>query len=219
MDNIKKIMNTTSDSFYGGVIYIDLRGYTNIVKEKPLKNVAEIIYSYQKEVKSIIKNSSLRNKISTIEFVGDGVMAIIKKDSYDKYHFANELFRVANKLRYKIDQLIQNMKENYSELDNLDFGIALSISEILKKTVSENNSSKRKLYFGNSLNRACKIGDSMNSKKNYIGIDKRIFDEIYLEKNYIKMKENDNYYLFDKVFVKEVRPFAHLILQNDSIFN
>lgn len=213
MDNkIEKEIKTVSDLFYGGVIYIDLRGYTNIVQEKTLENIAEIIYSYQKEVKSTIE-SFLRNEIRAIEFVGDGVMCIIKQGNYDKHIFSNKLFEVANKLRDKIKLLIANMKERYSELNNLDFGIGISTSNILKNTIFENNSEQRDIYFGNSLNRACKIGDRMNSKKNHIGMDKRMYDEN--NAMYNDFVENDYYYImFNKFFTKEEKPIVHLILMD-----
>lgn len=215
MDDIKGKIKTTSKLFYGGVIYIDLRGYTTIVDVKPLNNVAEIIYSYQNKVKSIIKHSYLKHEISTIEFVGDGVMCIIEHIYDEKYVFSNKLFKIANELRYKIEQLIKNMKKSYSELNNLDFGIGISTSDILKKTIFENDSEQRDIYFGNSLNRACKIGDSMSSKKNYIGIDKRIFDEVIGGIKYLKYdKDNDFYSLFNNLFLKVERPIVHLILKN-----
>lgn len=218
MDNIEKEIRTTSNSFYGGVIYIDLRGYTTIVDEKPLNNIAEIIYSYQNKVKSIIRNNFNSNEISSIQFVGDGVMAIIKKYNNDKYLFNKKIFKVSHKLKDEIFFLIKEKKEQYSGLDNLDFGIGISTSDILKKTIFENDSEQRDIYFGNSLNRACKIGDSMSSKKNYIGIDKRMFDEVNKERKYHKDdKNNDFYSLFNILLVKIDRPFVHLILQNDFI--
>jgi len=216
MNSIEKEIKTISNSFYGGVIYIDLRGYTTIVDEKPLSNIAEIIYSYQNEVKSIIKNNFNSNEISSIQFVGDGVMAIIKKyNNDDKYLFSEKIFKVSYKLKNEIYFLIREKKEQYSGLDNLDFGIGISTSDILKKTIFENDSEQRDIYFGNSLNRACKIGDSMSSKKNYIGIDKRIFDEVGGERKYHKDdKDNDFYNLFNMLLVKVDRPFVHLILRD-----
>lgn len=216
MNSIEKEIKTISNSFYGGVIYIDLRGYTTIVDEKPLSNIAEIIYSYQNEVKSIIKNNFNSNEISSIQFVGDGVMVIIKKyNNDDKYLFNEKIFKVSYKLKNEIYFLIREKKEQYSGLDNLDFGIGISTSDILKKTIFEDDSEKRDIYFGNSLNRACKIGDSMSSKKNYIGIDKRIFDEVGGERKYYKdEKDNDLYNLFNMLLVKVDRPFVHLILRD-----
>lgn len=216
MNSIEKEIKTISNSFYGGVIYIDLRGYTTIVDEKPLSNIAEIIYSYQNEVKSIIKDNFNSNEISSIQFVGDGVMVIIKKyNNDDKYLFNEKIFKVSYKLKNEIYFLIREKKEQYSGLDNLDFGIGISTSDILKKTIFEDDSEKRDIYFGNSLNRACKIGDSMSSKKNYIGIDKRIFDEVGGERKYYKdEKDNDLYNLFNMLLVKVDRPFVHLILRD-----
>ena len=91
--NDDECINIISDSFYGGVIYIDLRGYTKIVNEKPLTNIAKIICSYQNKVKSIIENNFDLNEISSIEFVGDSVMSIIRKNSFDNYSFGNKLFK------------------------------------------------------------------------------------------------------------------------------
>lgn len=215
--NDNKCINITSDSFYGGVIYIDLRGYTKIVDEKPLTNIAEIIYSYQNRVQMIIENKFHQPYISSIQFVGDGVMAIIKNyKNNDKYLFNEKIFKVTYQLKNEIFLLIKEKKEQYLGLNDLDFGIGISSSDILKKTIFKNNSKIRDVYFGNSLNRACKIGDSMNSEKNYIGIDKRIFDEIDREKSYYKDEEgNELYSLFNERFEKIERPFVHLILKNN----
>ncbi len=215
MNKNEKNINTLSDSFYGGVIYIDLRGYTKIVDEKPLTNIAEIIYSYQNEVKSIIENNFSKFEISSIQFVGDGVMAIMRNyENHDTYYFGNKLFEVASKLKNAIYQLIETMKTNLLLLNHLDFGIAISTSEILKKTVSEIDLNERDIYFGNSLNRAYKIGDSMHSKKNYIGIDKRMYDENNNIKN--DLLENNNYYImYNKKFVKKENPIVHLILEDN----
>ena len=198
--NDDECINIISDSFYGGVIYIDLRGYTKIVNEKPLTNIAKIICSYQNKVKSIIENNFDLNEISSIEFVGDSVMSIIRKNSFDNYSFGNKLFEVSFKLKDEIYQLIKNKKDEYYGLNDLDFGIGISTSNILKRTVYENDLDKRNIYFGNSLNRACKIGDRMNSKKNYIGIDKRMYDE-----------NND---MYNKFFIKKEKPIVHLILRD-----
>lgn len=212
--NDNECINIISDSFYGGVIYIDLRGYTKIVDEKPLTNIAEIIYSYQNKVKLIIENNFNLNEISSIEFVGDGVMSIIRKNSLDNYSFGNRLFEVSCKLKDEIYKLIENKKNQYYGLNDLDFGIGISTSDILKKNISENNLSLRDIYFGNSLNRACKIGDKMNSKKNYIGIDKRMYDENN-NNMYNNSLENDNYYiLYNNILIKEKEPIVHLILRD-----
>lgn len=214
--NGNECMNITSDLFYGGVIYIDLRGYTTIVDAKPLNNIAEIIYSYQNEVKLIIKNNFNSDEISSIQFVGDGVMAIIKIKNDDKYLFNEKIFKVSCKLKNKIYLLIEKKKEQYPGLDELDFGIGISTSEILKNTIYENDSEKRDIYLGNSLNRASKIGDSMSSIKNYIGIDKRIFDEIGREKKYYRDEKNNFYYnIFNDIFMKVERPIVHLISKNN----
>lgn len=211
--NDNECINIISDSFYGGVIYIDLRGYTKIVNEKPLTNIAKIICSYQNKVKSIIENNFDLNEISSIEFVGDSVMSIIRKNSFDNYSFGNKLFEVSCKLKDEIYKLIENKKNEYYGLNDLDFGIGISTSDILKRTVYENDLDKRNIYFGDSLNRACKIGDRMNSKKNYIGIDKRMYDEN--NDMYNISVENDNYYImYNKFFIKKEKPIVHLILRD-----
>ncbi len=87
--NDNECINIISDSFYGGVIYIDLRGYTKIVNEKPLTNIAKIICSYQNKVKSIIENNFDLNEISSIEFVGDSVCLFLIY--METYHLLNQL--------------------------------------------------------------------------------------------------------------------------------
>ena len=153
-----------------------------------------------------MKNFFTNNEIKSIQFVGDAVMTIImQNDNYCKHLFNRRIFDVSYKLKREINSLLEEQKKLYSGLNDLDFGIGISPSNILCQTDIENDLNKRKIYFGNSLNRACKIGDSMSSKKNHIGIDIRIC-------NVMGKKEKSKYlyFLFNHLIKKNKRPFAHL---------
>lgn len=140
-----------NDSFSGYVIYIDLRGYTKIVEEKTLNNIAQIIYKSAKTIKTAVQN-------------------ILKLE-----------------------------KEKYTNLDSIDFGMAISHSTIYQKNIiDDDKSNSRKMFFGVSLNRAAKIGDKMNSNKNHIGIDKPMYDDFLVN---LLVKEN---------MIKGTDPIVHM---------
>jgi hypothetical protein len=190
-----------NESFFGGVIYIDLRNYTKIVEEKVLENIANIIYDYQELVTKKINEIFEKSTISTIEYMGDGIMVVLNNshasesrivDSISSDSFCLEIYEASKTLKSSLSEFLQNKKEQYMGLEKLDFGIGISCSKIFQKYHKKDN---RKIFFGTSLNRAAKIGDSMNEKYNNIAIDKKMYDEYLLdilddlEKNKLKFRE------------------------------
>lgn len=189
-------MDYIDREFIGGVIYIDLRGYTRIVGEKVLKNVANIIYNYQNNIHIKVSEYFAENTISTIEYVGDGVMIIIEGNNS---FFNKKLFDGAIELKNYMKKKLQDEKMHYSGIDKLDFGMAISSGKIYERNINNKND-KRKMFFSQSLNRATKIGDVMNYKKNHLGIDKSIYNDI-------EMKE-----VF-RSYEKETNPIVHKFLK------
>ncbi len=191
-------------SFFGGVIYIDLRNYTKIVEEKVLENIADIIYDYQELVTEKINKIFDKSTVSTIEYMGDGILVILNSeniledlnDSTNKLTISNllcmEIYKASKILKDSLSDFLQNKKEQYTGLEKLDFGVGISCSKIFQKY---NKKDKRKIFFGTSLNRAAKIGDSMNEKYNNVAIDKEMYDEYLLdilnnsEKNKLKFRK------------------------------
>ncbi len=201
-----------SKSFFGGVIYIDLRGYTKIVEEKILENIAEIIYDYQEVITQKIKNLFSSDEIATIEYMGDGVLIVLNRDQKDNnlenndHHvFALALYQNAKVLSSILDNFLETKKQRYPSLEKIDFGIGLSCSKIYQRNVyNENNLKKREMFFGTCLNRAAKIGDSMSKDYNNIGIDKRMYDKfliddlIELEKQKIHKRDSPLVHMYEK---------------------
>jgi len=193
-----------NNSFFGGVIYIDLRNYTKIVEEKVLSNIADIIYDYQELVTKKINKIFNKKTISTIEYMGDGILVILNnslvsknlsnsyKNSTTSDVICIEIYKASKILKDDLSEFLKNKKEQYTGLEKLDFGIGISCSKIFQKYHKKD---ERKIFFGTSLNRAAKIGDSMNEKYNNVAIDKKMYDEYLLdildnsEKNKLKFRE------------------------------
>ncbi len=186
-----------TEYFFGGVIYIDLRGYSDLVEDKPLKNIAEIIYEYQVNIATKINKLFFSDKIMTIEYMGDGILVIIKDNSnmidnnsgIRKNSFELKLYDSADVLKqYMVSFIskVQNEYESMMSLDKLDFGMGISCSNIYYHEAGDS----RKVFFGTSLNRAAKIGDAVNKDKNNIGIDLQLFEKI---ENCKSIKTNTTY--------------------------
>lgn len=190
-----------NESFFGGVIYIDLRGYTRLVEEKVLENIANIIYDYQNLVTVKVNKTFDKQTISTIEYMGDGLMVVLNNsyvsenmivDSPSPDLFCLKIYEAGKTLKSSLSEFLKNQKKQYIGLEKLDFGIGISCSKIFQKY---HKKEKRKIFFGTSLNRAAKIGDSMNEKYNNVAIDKQMYDEYLLdildnsEKNKLKFRE------------------------------
>ncbi len=164
-----------NEFFNGGVIYIDLRGYTDIVEEKPLENIAEIIHDYQTQIKQLAKKNFLEKDIATIEYMGDGVLMVIRNKAtddssqLDEDKFIIELYQKANSIKKNMSTFVSQKKTEYPHmniLDKLDFGMGVAYGLIYQRTSQDN----RQIFFGTSLNRAAKIGDAMNKDRNNLGI-------------------------------------------------
>jgi len=190
------------DIFYGGVIYIDLRGYTRIVEKKVLGNIASLIYHYQQDITNKVYEL-FDDEVAAIEYMGDGVCIILKNKNKNNT-FVSTLYRNTLQLKDTVYSTIESKKQELTGLNDLDFGIGISTSRIYQKSIlSPGQTIHRKMFFGTSLNRAAKIGDSMNNKKNYIGIDKMMYDE-FLENSL------GGYY-----FVKAKKPIVHMYERNE----
>ena len=186
-------------SFFGGVIYIDIRGYTVLVEEKILGNIANIIYDYQDLVKQKVHNIFDNKQIATIEYMGDGIMIILNGTHIDDYiecewnPICKEIYVASIIIKESLIEFFKKEKEYYDGLDKLDFGIGISCSMLFQKYNKVDN---RKIFFGTSLNRAAKIGDKMNKKYNHIAIDKKMYDDYLLnlldnlEKNKLEFRKD-----------------------------
>ncbi len=170
-------------SFFGGVIYIDLRGYTDIVEDKAeetIKFLADFIYDYQQKVTSLTKQLFKKNNIATIEYMGDGILIILMNQTanMNDRNFAINIYENAKNIKESMVSFISNKKRSHPDiffLKKLDFGMGIACSNIFRK-VSTSNS--RELFFGTSLNRASTIGDSMKKEKNNLGISLDMFQLI-----------------------------------------
>jgi len=197
-----------NDSFSGCVIYIDLRGYTKIVEEKILNNIAQIIYNYQNAITKTINQLYDKDDIAAIEYMGDGVMIIIKQQVDRNYQnidiaFANNIYKSAKTIKNVVQNILKLEKEKYTNLDRIDFGMAISHSTIYQKNIiDDDKSNSRKMFFGVSLNRAAKIGNKMNSNKNHIGIDKPMYDDFLVN---LLVEEN---------MIKGIDPIVHMYSEN-----
>lgn len=193
-------------SFFGGVIYIDLRGYTKIVEEKILKNIADLIYSYQEVVISEVKENFDDTEIAAIEYMGDGILIILKElnneISNKNSSFILKVYNNSKKIKRVVFDILELKKKEYTNLNSLDFGIGISASVIYQKNIFNKKTNKdRTLFFGTSLNRAAKIGDVMNVNKRHIGIDKIMYDDFL------------QIYLKDENMIKNKNPIVHMHLQ------
>ncbi|WP_373033387.1 hypothetical protein [Sulfurovum sp.] len=192
-------------SFLGAVIYIDLRGYTKIVEEKVLENIAQLIYNYQEVITQKINNLYTDEDIAIIEYMGDGVMIIIKQQELEVTNtdmFAHNIYQNATTIKNSVLKILKLEKEKYTDLDSIDFGMAVSLSKIYQKNITTNRNQQRKMFFGVSLNRATKIGNAMDAKKNHIGIDKKMYDD-YLVNTLHKYN-----------MVKGTKPIVHMYSEN-----
>ncbi|ADV45876.1 hypothetical protein [Nitratifractor salsuginis] len=198
------------NEFFGGVFYIDLRNYTKLVDDEILKKIAEIIYDYQNLINFEVNKYFNKETISAIEYMGDGIMIIIKNNdvsanisakSYLHNPFCFKIYEAGKIFRDSLDNFLQCQKEDYKKyigLKILDFGIGLSYSKIFKKIHKRDN---RNMFFGSSLNRAVKIGDSINKKYNHLAIDKKMYDDYLI--NILSESEK-------RLIIKRDKPLVHM---------
>ena len=202
-----------TESFFGGVLYIDLRNYTSIVDEKDLKDIADIIYAYQECITVHLYKIFDTNEIKSIEYMGDGVLIVFNGDAnhvLDNNHnnFGSKLYTNAKILRTHVNNLLEEKKVRYTRLQKLDFGMGISCSRIYVKNIFEEDELKRKMFFGQSLNRAAKIGDKMDRSKSHLGIDRYMYDD-FLVHSLTELEQNR--------MVHNGDPIIHVYEENNII--
>lgn len=155
--------------FEATVLYIDMRGSTEVLNTHRKRIVAKIHMIYYHAIVKIAKQfgGEIRS------FNGDSLLVFFEGTTKDSL---SQAVKAAMKMRYAITDLINNSLKKYSDID---FGIGIDDGKILATKVGLGGSDDTKdlIWIGNAVNKSTVISD-FSKKPNYIGISSRVYSNL-----------------------------------------
>jgi class 3 adenylate cyclase len=180
--NSKLTFGNTGLKFEATVLYIDMRGSTEILNKHNKSTIAKIHMSYFHTVVKIAK--SLGGEVRS--FNGDSMLVFFQGTT--KVTLSNAV-KAAMQMKYMIsnsDSGINNLLSDYSAIN---FGIGLDDGKILctKVGVGGNSNNQDLMWIGNAVNKSTVISDSRQAP-NHIGISSYVYSNLNDEVKYGTIK-------------------------------
>ena len=165
--------------FEATVLYIDIRGSTEILNKHKRKSVAKLHSAYFHTIVTIAK--SLGGEVRS--FNGDGMLVFFQGTTKDSLSNA---VKAAMKMVYMLTSKDSSVREKMEKYSPLDFGIGLDDGKILCTKVGISGTNNRDLvWIGNAVNKAAKLGDAMKSPY-HIGISELVYENLNDDVKYHK---------------------------------
>lgn len=152
--------------FPATVLYIDMRGSTEVLNTHQRSVVAKIHMTYYHAIVKVAKDDGGEIR----SFNGDSLLVFF-------YGNSDEVVRKAVcsalRMKYALTQIVNESLENYMDID---FGIGIDCGEILatKVGIGGANENKDLIWIGNAVNRSTRISDSC-SDPFYVGISRAVY--------------------------------------------
>lgn len=173
-DSSPTLNGNDGDSFYASVLFIDLRGSTNLFQKHYDNGIAKILMSYYKGITEIATDNSGHIR----SFNGDSLLVFFYGDTKKA---VNDSVRCAMKISYFINNILNPELEN-KKFSKIDFGIGIDHGNILSvkvgKKKSEGADNKDLIWIAEAVNFSAKMSDNGSnpyhiyiSNKIYINLD------------------------------------------------
>ena len=176
----------TGLKFEATVLFIDMRGSTDVLNTHNKKTVAKMHMIYYHTIVKIAKDTGGEIR----SFNGDSLLVFYKGTKKATFSTAVE---AAMKMRYAITELINENLKNYTDID---FGIGIDHGGILATKVGVGGSDETKdlIWIGNAVNKSAKISDAC-CYPNYIGISSYVYSNLL---DHVKFGTKKDYWGYER---------------------
>jgi len=182
LDDPKLTFGNTGLKFEATVLFIDMRGSTQILNNHNKTTVAKIHMAYFHTIVKI--TNSLGGDVRS--FNGDSALIFFQGTTKTSLSTAVE---AAMKIRFMLTDTKNGIAGLLSKYTEIDFGIGIDDGKILCTKVGIGGEHNRDLFWvGNAVNKATVLGNE-SSNPNYIFISKYVYDNLL---DYVKYGEKEN---------------------------
>ncbi len=172
ISNSKLTFGNTGLQFETTVLYIDMRGSTELLNKHNNPVVAKIHMAYFHTIVRIAKE--LGGEVRS--FNGDSMLVFFQGTV--KRTLSNAV-KAAMKMKYMLSNSEGGINQLLEKYSPIDFGIGLDDGKVLctKVGLGRDSNNQDLIWIGNGVNRAVKISDECNSPK-HIGISAVVYQNL-----------------------------------------
>ncbi|MCK9290793.1 MAG: adenylate/guanylate cyclase domain-containing protein [Bacteroidales bacterium] len=170
--NSKLTFGNTGLKFEATVLYIDMRGSTEILNKHNKASVAKMHMAYFHTIVKIAK--ALGGEVRS--FNGDSMLVFFQGTT--KLSLSNAV-QAAMQMRYMLASTDSGINKYLAQYSALNFGVGLDDGDILctKIGVGGDSNNQDLMWIGNCVNKSTAISDKCSSP-NFIGISKYVYDNL-----------------------------------------
>ncbi len=184
MENSKLTFGNKGLKFDSTVLFIDMRGSTDILNKHNKSVVAKIHMSYFHTIVKIAKITGGEVR----SFNGDSMLVFYQGTTKDTLSNA---VMAAMKMKYMLSNSEGGINNLLTKYTPVDFGIGIDDGIVLstKIGIGGDSTTKDLIWIGNSINKSVVISDRRSSP-NHIGISSRVYENLnddvkyHIEKDY-----------------------------------
>jgi class 3 adenylate cyclase len=193
--------------FDATVLYIDMRGSTEILEKHNNPIVAKIHMAYFKAITHVV--SILKGEIRS--FNGDSMLVFFQGPQTSSINIA---VKAALQIKYIISNKdgINPILEKYSAID---FGIGIDYGKILctKIGLPRNQNNQDLIWIGRSVNKSTKISCERKSP-NHIGISSLVFNNLFDNLKFGKSQFNQKINIWSSGFINYNNKLESIYITN-----
>lgn len=181
--NSKLTFGNTGLQFEATVLFIDMRGSTEILNKHNKPVVAKIHMAYLHTVVKIA--NALGGEVRS--FNGDSMLVFFQGTTKQAL---SDAVKAAMNMKYMISDANSGINKWLAAYSAIDFGIGLDDGQILctKIGVGGDSNNQDLIWIGNAVNKSVIISDKSRSP-NHIGITSRVYDNLLDNVKYVTKKD------------------------------
>lgn len=151
------------------VLYIDMRGSTQLLRKHNRNVVAKIHMTYYHAIVMIA--TKLGGQVRS--FNGDSLLVFFRGDGTE---IVRNAVKCAFHIRYALTEIVNQKLTGYTDVD---FGIGVDCGDVIATKVGVGGSDDNKdlIWIGDSVNKATRISNECR-KPEYVGVSKAVYDKL-----------------------------------------
>ena len=171
IDDPKLTFGNTGLKFKATILFIDMRGSTEVLNKHNKTTVAKIHMSY---FHTIVKIANANNG-HVRSFNGDSALIFFQGDTRDSL---SDAVLTAMKIKYMLSDSTHGINTILKKYSEVNFGIGIDHGDILCTKVGASGEHNRDLFWvGNCVNKSTVIGNECKSP-NHIGISSFVYGSL-----------------------------------------
>lgn len=171
IDDSKLTFGNTGLKFTGSVLFIDMRGSTEVLNNHNRTTVAKLHMSFFHTIVKIA--NSLDGNVRS--FNGDSALIFFHGNYKETISTA---VKCAMQIKYMIDNSESGINEILKKYSKLDFGIGIDHGNVLCTKVGIGGEHNRDLFWiGNCVNKSTVLGDQ-SKKPNHVSISSHVYSNL-----------------------------------------